>query len=898
MPEVQILPHFLGADRGDGGIRRVVEAQRKYLPEFGWDVAEDPKDGDVDLVAVHAAQHIDIPASMPLVSHCHGLYWYGYQWERWALQMNREVIRSMRRADHVTAPSEWVAQAIRRGSQLDPTVLYHGIEPDQWPLGPTDIVPKYVLWNKTRIDPICDARPVHELARLAPKVPFVTTIAWPWDTVQPNMTVTGLLPYEGAKELIRNAAVYLATSRETFGIGTLEAMASGVPILGWDWGGQREIVSHGQTGWLAPEGDYDSLLAGLQFCLEHRQQLGWAARETVLTNFTWRAAIKRYADLYDRIVAESQAAASPLVSVVMPCHNMAPYIEDAIKSVQAQDFKDWELIVVDDASTDGSMGIVEHMAEEDPLKRIRTVTNPSNLYLAETLNVGIGAASGRYVLPLDPDNLLAGRALGLLVDALEKDRDISIVYGAMSVIEDGREEWVSDWPPQKPDFRRQLVHQNQITSTALYRRSVWERVGGYRRRCRTAEDADFWCRALSFGANARKVTDAVVLRYRNRSDSMSHKVADWPWHEWYPWGRDLSLTPWIAAIPEAQREDPVIPPFETPLVSVVIPVGPGHERLVLDALDSLNAQTFRWWEAIVVNDTDAPLPWTPSWARVVTTGGGRGAGAARNAGMDVARGRLFLFLDGDDYLQPKALELMVDAWTKVKGFIYTDWFKQESGEVYHAPDWDGCESVLRQLPWSVTCLYPREAWVDSGGFDEALPAWEDWDFAIRVVRAGYCGTRLGVPLLHYRIGSGTRREAGFADRDVLKGQIFDRWSKYITGDENMPCGCAGGGGLPSLPSLDLSSMASTNGGGSLVPPNVDGVNSNDMVLVEFTDDVPAPLTYTGRMTGTRYRFGSNDDNRVSWVYRQDAEHLLNRGEFRLYNEVADAPPLEAVGPPR
>lgn len=897
-----VIPSFNGPDRGDGGIRRVVEAQRALLPGLGFDIVESQLDADI--VATHASLvAAQLPATTPLVCHTHGLYWYGYEWERWALKMNRDVIRAMRQADVVTAPSEFVAQAIRRGSQIDPVVLHHGINVDDWAPAPGARAQAggsggYVLWNKTRIDPICDPRPVHKLARLAPNRHFITTVAWPHEPLPVNMSVAGVTSFADGKSLIEGAAVYLCTTRETFGIGTIEAMACGIPVLGWDWGGQREIVTHKVNGWLAPEGDYESLALGLEWCFSNRAAAGDDARHTVLERFTWPIAMQRYADLYRSML---EPHAGPTVSVVIPAYNMDSYLHSAVGSVLEQRYDDVEIIIVDDASTDETGAIADSLAQvaratNSPVK-IEVIHNPKNLYLAEALNAGIEHSHGRYIVPLDADNLLGNGVLGLLAEALDKDRDFDIAYGAMSVIEaDGsRDEWVSDWP-QQFDYRRQMKHQNQIPSTSMYRRRAWERVGGYRRRCRTAEDADFWCRTTSFGADARKVTDAVVLRYRNRSDSMSHVVADWPWHEWYPWGKDPTLTPWIAPIPEAQREDPVIPPYEMPLVSVVIPVGPGHARLVLDALDSLNAQTFRWWEAIVVNDTGAPLPWVPAWCKVVDTGGRVGAGAARNRGMAVSGGRFFTFLDADDYFQPRALELMVDTWTRTKGFVYTDWFVQETGEPHFAPDWDGCESVLRQLPWPVTCLYPIDAWVASGGFDENLSAWEDWDFALRIVRAGYCGTRVPAPLFHYRMDAGRRREAGFADRESLKAQILERWSDYITGGKEMPCGCAGGGGLPSLPALDLSSGHSS--GIVSVSPSIEGVTSDQMVLLEFTEPVPAPLTFTGKVTGTRYRFGSDDDNRVRYVYRTDAESLLTNGSFRPYNEIGMDEPLLAAGPPR
>lgn len=111
----------------------------------------------------------------------------------------------------------------------------------------------------------------------------------------------------------------------------------------------------------------------------------------------------------------------------------------------------------------------------------------------------------------------------------------------------------------------------------------------------------------------------------------------------------------------------------------------------------------------------------------------------------------------------------------------------------------------------------------------------------------------------------------------------------------MGCGCGGGGGLPSLPALDLSNGHSM-GVASIIAPQ--GVAAQDMVLIEFIEPVEAPLVYTGRVTGTHYRFGSDDDNRVRYVYRTDAESLLTSGAFRVYNQVDVETQLMAAGPPR
>ena len=170
--------------------------------------------------------------------------------------------------------------------------------------------------------------------------------------------------------------------------------------------------------------------------------------------------------------------------------------------------------MVNDISHEKRKEVAESFAANDP--RIRVINNTENLYLAGALNTGACASKGDYIIPVDADNMLGvPDTLQVLSYALDNDRDIDIAYGSMEVINPDNTRFVSTWPPSTFSLQAQLSHRNQITSTAMYRKRAWQRVGGYRRRCRTAEDADFWCRMTSFGAHAKKVTYAVCLVYRN-----------------------------------------------------------------------------------------------------------------------------------------------------------------------------------------------------------------------------------------------------------------------------------------------------------------------------------------------------------------------------------------------
>lgn len=870
--KVYIAPNFRGVDNGDGGIRRVVEAQKRYLPDYGVQIVSLPDQADI--LALHAGVWVN--SDKPTVSHCHGLYWDEYDWANWAHDLNDQVINALRLADHVTAPSEWVAQALRRGMWLNPTVLYHGIEPELWEPGENL---GYVLWNKTRVDQVCDPAPLDELAIRAPDIKFVTT----YGRQVANVHVTGTLPFEEARELIRNAGVYLCTTRETMGIGTLEAMASGVPILGWRWGGQAEFIVHKETGWLCNPGDYDGLREGLDYCLTNRDRLGQAARSLALSRFSWHDVMADYVSTYERVIDEFHAP-RPKVSVIIPCYNLAATLPDAVHSALAQNIEDIEVIIVSDNSPDNTSDVAVMLMTED--NRVSYIKNEENLYLAGTLNVGIKAARGKYIVPLDADNMLGDHALKILTEAMDKDRTVDIAYGSMELIEPDGKVWTSGWPTNEFNFRYQMSHRNQIPSTSMYRRRVWERVGGYRRRCRTAEDADFWCRTTSFGFQPKKVTEAVTLRYRNRPDSMSHVQSDWGWNDWYPWSRNLDLTPFGASV-EGRKK---VPSYEPVSISVIIPVGPDHTELVVDAIDSLVAQTFTRWEAIVINDSGKEIPWLPTFARQFTTTpeGGMGPAIARNLGIQAAKGRLILCLDADDYLHPSALQKMFDVQSSYGGYVYSDWFVQETMQKVESPDFN-CKDLLGKLTHAVTFLFPKKSWEEIGGFDATLDAWEDWDFVLSLVNSGCCGTRIPQPLFYYRLQTGVRREGFFADIEAKKQVMYDKWGEYISGGKELGCSSCGGGGGHTIAWSGQSAQQQSNF----------ALPEGDMVLLEFQGTGGAQ-TFIGKVTGTKYRFGSDPGHKTMYVHREDSGFLLslvNRFQEVKKSEIETEPVLAASGPP-
>jgi glycosyltransferase involved in cell wall biosynthesis/predicted flap endonuclease-1-like 5' DNA nuclease len=418
--------------------------------------------------------------------------------------------------------------------------------------------------------------------------------------------------------------------------------------------------------------------------------------------------------------------------------------------------------------------------------------------------------------------------LEVCVTELKKDPSLGIAYTGLWFKKPDGSEGLSPWPGQY-DYDAQLEGRNQIPTCNVARRDVWERLGGQRQRYAPMgageEDAEMWLRAGAVGFSARKVTNAGLFIYSWLSGVVSgsseHVMTDW--RAWHPWTKDKEHP--FASVAKPKRFSHPVRQYDEPVVSVIVPVGKEHKREVINVLDSLEAQTFRQWEVIVVDDTgDAfDLRWQ-QWLRKaypyvrMVNSRLRGAGAARNTGAEFARAPFLLFVDADDWLHPEAIEIFVNTWQAEQSIMYSDYIGKvyigeqdakdaygdrllhysprigEASIYYKSAEYD-CEKAVRQpypekdgLPYVwclVTALVPK-AWHNNiGGFDELMESWEDWDYWIRMARAGYCFARVDKGLVAYRFYSGERREAGLQAAQDLLQYLNDKYA----GAETMGCKC-------------------------------------------------------------------------------------------------------------
>jgi GT2 family glycosyltransferase len=176
---------------------------------------------------------------------------------------------------------------------------------------------------------------------------------------------------------------------------------------------------------------------------------------------------------------------TPTVSVVMPAYNAAPWIQEAIGSIQRQTLSDWECVVVDDASYDATAELAESSSDS----RVRVIRHRANAGVASALNTGIRAARGRYVLMLAADDLIEPRKLEAQTRFLQAHPEVDVVYGEARYFDDGTPHSLrmglmsdADWMPRLSGGREVMLPallRNNVfpIPAAVVRRRVFETVG-------------------------------------------------------------------------------------------------------------------------------------------------------------------------------------------------------------------------------------------------------------------------------------------------------------------------------------------------------------------------------------------------------------------------------------
>lgn len=222
----------------------------------------------------------------------------------------------------------------------------------------------------------------------------------------------------------------------------------------------------------------------------------------------------------------------PLVSIIMPVHNGEKYLEEAVISIINQNYSNWELIIVNDFSTDSTASIISRYAKED--KRIRVITHRSQKYRSGALNTGIRLARGKFISFLDADDIYFPNKTAKQISFLAEHPEISLVYSDMEIFDASGKKELRHAIDFKKDPKQVLleVSEQEITPntsaftilaygndyrgipscSVLIRKKVFADIG-LDENLKTSQDYDLWFQIIGRGF---KIARLPILAYRYR----------------------------------------------------------------------------------------------------------------------------------------------------------------------------------------------------------------------------------------------------------------------------------------------------------------------------------------------------------------------------------------------
>ena len=198
------------------------------------------------------------------------------------------------------------------------------------------------------------------------------------------------------------------------------------------------------------------------------------------------------------------------VSVIMPCYNDGEYIEQAINSVRSQTYNNIELIIIDDGSTDPNTITTLNKFNNTDIILLRT----DNIRPAAARNAGIAHATGKYIMPVDADDIIEPTYIEKAVKIIESNKKIGVVYCYADLFGDRTGRW--SLPNYSLDA---MLLDNVVFVTSLFYKDDWEKVGGFKTTMyHGMEDYDFWLSLIELDKEIYQIPE-VLFNYRIKPKS-------------------------------------------------------------------------------------------------------------------------------------------------------------------------------------------------------------------------------------------------------------------------------------------------------------------------------------------------------------------------------------------
>lgn len=187
---------------------------------------------------------------------------------------------------------------------------------------------------------------------------------------------------------------------------------------------------------------------------------------------------------------------SPRISVLLPVYNRPQLVRRAVSSIQAQTFRDWELIIVDDSSTDHTPAVLAEIATTEP--RVRVVRSQINGGTARACNLGLGLARGGLIARLDSDDIALPERLARQVAFLDTHPEITVLGSSALLINQAGQVYNQiNYPETHQEILRQIYQRcPMLHPTLMIQRAFFEQLGPYQAELRDAQDWEILLRGM------------------------------------------------------------------------------------------------------------------------------------------------------------------------------------------------------------------------------------------------------------------------------------------------------------------------------------------------------------------------------------------------------------------
>ena len=212
---------------------------------------------------------------------------------------------------------------------------------------------------------------------------------------------------------------------------------------------------------------------------------------------------------------------SPIISVILPVFNGDKYLRESIESICNQTFLDWELLIVDDGSSDNSSEIAKEISSTD--SRINYIKHDTNKGLPDTLNTGLKIAKGKYIARMDQDDISMPKRFEEQYNFLEKNSDIFLVGSGYAPFNNDGHRTNIFHPKSSIEIAWKFITNTYFCHpSVMFRKEVIDNLGGYPKT--SAEDFALFSKIVQ----KHKCTNLqkIIIKYREHPENLSHQTKD------------------------------------------------------------------------------------------------------------------------------------------------------------------------------------------------------------------------------------------------------------------------------------------------------------------------------------------------------------------------------------